>query len=81
MGRTIRVLASALAVAGGGVAASQTGAIASQQTDTCTHGIAYDNSGHVRVEYLGARNTDGAHIHNYRHVTWTGINHQRERNC
>ena len=79
--KIIPIAAATLALAALGVAGSQSGALDSQETDTCTHGIAYNNSGHLRVEYLGARNTDGQHIHNYRHVTWTGINHQRERNC
>jgi hypothetical protein len=80
--RTVRIVASTLAVAALGVVGSQSGALASQATETCTHGIAYDNSSHKRVEYLGSRTTDGQHIHSYRHITWTGIgNHTRDVNC
>jgi hypothetical protein len=55
--RTVRIVASTLAVAALGVVGSQSGALASQATETCTHGIAYDNSSHKRVEYLGSRTT------------------------
>jgi len=83
MHRTARIVASTLAVAALGVAGAQSGATASQLTDTCTTGIKVPSSSHPNgVEFLSSFNVGADHFHTYRHHTATEIgNHNRTRNC
>lgn len=81
MHRTTRIVASTLAVAALGVAGAQSGANATQGTDTCTHGVLTPSSGHnYGVEFESSWDNEDAHVHKYRHKTGTLI-HRRERNC
>jgi hypothetical protein len=83
MPRTTRIVVSTLAIAALGIAGSQSGASATQGTDTCTHGVLVPSSGHnAGVEYLSSRDVEDAHIHKYKHhVAFPGFPHNRERNC
>lgn len=80
MRRRTHVVAGVLATAALGLTAA-TGAQAGPFTNTCTHGIAYNNSGHPRVEYVGASNPAGVHRHHYLHVTGGAIDHYTTRTC
>jgi hypothetical protein len=81
MRRKTRFVAGMLAVAALGLAGTQSGAMATSDTDTCSHGVVPDSSSHRWVEYLSSRESEDAHIHRYYHrVGWVG-NHERERTC
>ena len=67
MKRTARIVASTLAIGALGIAGSQSAASANNVTNTCTHGVAANNSGHAWVAYLGYSSVGGAHVHKYRH--------------
>jgi hypothetical protein len=83
MHRGARIVASALAVGALGVAGVQSGATASQLTDTCTHTVKVPSSSHPNgVEFLTSFAIGEQHWHRYRHHTATEIgNHNRDRNC
>ena len=75
-------VAAVLATAALGLAGAQSIAQAGAFTDTCTHGITVDSSGHPAVAYAGATMTaGGTHVHLYLHVTGTGVNHYTLRPC
>ena len=80
MARRTRVVAGVLATAALGLAAA-TGAQAGPFTNTCTHGIAFNNSGHPSVVYVGSSNPAGVHRHHYLHVTGGAIDHYTTRTC
>jgi hypothetical protein len=81
MGRTTRIVASTLAIAALGVAGAQSGAVANNITDTCTHGVANNSSGHRQVVYESSSNSAGQHIHRYKHDVDNWPDHHPERNC
>jgi hypothetical protein len=81
MHRTTRIVASTLAIAALGVVGSQTGASATTETNTCSHGVVPNNSGHKWVAFISSRDVEDAHIHKYLHNTGLIGDHIRERNC
>jgi len=80
MRRRTGVMAGVLATAALGLAAA-TGAQAGPFTNTCTHAAAFNNSGHPVVQYVGASNPAGVHLHHYLHVTGGAINHYTMNPC
>ena len=79
--RSKRAVAGTFAAAVLGLAGVAGVAIASDNTDTCTHGVATNSSGHRQVVYESSRNSAGQHVHKYKHDVNNWPDHHPERNC